>query len=283
MECMFPPYIFWSCGVALSLTSIEPPAVAETRPSRIVSMSLASDEILLELLPHCGGLDRLTAVSTFADDSTSSHATQTAKAVKARVHSEPEGVLGLKPDLVIAASFNRSSLLELLAKKKIPLRILSRFSSHKDIVANIETIGEATGCRKAAADIASTFQRKIDAIVASTKQLPLESAVSYSHDFTVMARNTLFDDLLTINNLSNAASTAGLQHWPKVSPEALLKWDPDWIVISCDGSDCGKIKSDVAKHAVWKKLRATKAEKFILVSPKDALSTSHYFGVKLRN
>ncbi len=203
------------------------------------------------------------------------------KDIPARVHSEPESVLKLNPDLVIAASFNRSELLELLQKRKIPLIILDKFSSHRDIAENIRLIGKATGCEDSAMKMVTDFLSKIEGIRKTRASNKNETAVSWSSDLTVMAGETLFDDLLTINHLKNSATTAGLKNWPRVSSESLHKWNPDWIILSCEPEECKKVRETARTHPAWKNLEAVKKERFIEVLPRALVSTSQFFGIAL--
>lgn len=250
-------------------------------PERVVSLSLASDEIVVELLSKCAKLDKLLAVSTLADDPSLSYISDGVAKIPNRVHSEPESLLKLKPDLVIAATFNRPELLALLKKKNIPLVTLSRFSSHTDIEENIHTIGKAVGCEKQAGEIAKSFISKIAAIRERHANDKLETAVSWSSDQTVMAADTLFDDLLQINHLENAAAKAGLKHWPRITPEALRQWNPDWIVIACEPQKCKSIQDNILTNAAWKELTAVKKKNFIAVEPRAISNTSQFFGVDL--
>lgn len=256
-------------------------AQALAAPNKIVSVSLASDEILLELLTTCKKKSALVAVSAVADRKSSSYIYDQVKDIPARVHSEPESVLKLKPDLVIAATFNRPELLDLLRKKNIPLLVLEKFSSHQDIAENIRLIGQATGCEKEADVMIKTFLAKIQALRTAGAKQKLETAVSWSSDLTVMAAGTLFDDLLTMNHLENAASKAGLKEWPRISPESLRKWNPDWVVIGCD-DDCTKIEALVKNDPAWRNLNAVKNGRFIRVLPRALVNASQYFGTELK-
>jgi ABC-type Fe3+-hydroxamate transport system substrate-binding protein len=221
-------------------------------------------------------------VSTIADESSSSHIVDRIKDIKARVHSEPESVLHLKPDLVIAATFNRPELLDLLRKRNIPLLLLSDFSTHKDIEGNIKKIGNAVGCSKEAETMARTFLEKIAALRSEHSKEKLESAVSWSSDLTVMAGDTLFDDLLSINHLENAATKVGLMHWPRISGETLRKWNPDWIVIGCEAAKCDTVEKTILTDGTWKQLDAAKKRHFIRVPERALVSTSQFFGVSLQ-
>ena len=252
-------------------------------PKRLVSLSLASDEILLDMLGPCGKAEHLVAVSTLASDPFYSSVVARAALIPGRVHSEPEGVLSFNPDLVFGASFNRKVLLDFIQRKKIPLHVISDFSSHKDISITITTIGELAGCRDVATKMKSDFEARMAEISRLSRVLPSQSAVLYSDELSTMAAGTLFDDLLQLNNLRNAPTQAGLKLWPRVSPEALLSWDPDWVVFMCDDErDCEKLQSKARAHKIWKQLKAVKKSKFMTVTHKSGTSTSHYFGALLK-
>lgn len=257
--------------------------LATAMPQRIVSMSLASDEILLELLSNCkGNFSRLVAVSTFATDPDFSNVRDLAAKIPTKVHSEVEGILKLKPDLLIAASFNRPEVIDLLKRRGIPLLILTKFSSVTDIITNIDSISQSVGCQKEGQVLVEEFKKKIAEIRAKASKLPRQSAVSFSPDQTVMAANTLFDDLLAINNLVNLPAAAGLKDWPRIDPEMLKKWNPDWIILSCEGAtECAQARKLAKNNAAWKNLQAVIKGHFIEVSPRILQSTSQYFGLFL--
>jgi iron complex transport system substrate-binding protein len=242
-------------------------------PSRVVSLSLASDEILLDMLPTCGGLSRVAGLSIFADDPSASSLVVAAKSIKGRVHSEPESLFSLKPDLVIAASFNRPELIKMIQDRKVPLLILEKFASANDISDHIQSIGDTMGCPKETIDIKARFEAEIVPARASKKSTRV---LNYSADLSVMGKDTLFDDLVTRAGGMNSASIAGLSHWPRIDTETLLKLNPDKIIVL--GNDSPERRKEIKTHAAWGRLKAVKNSQFIFMDPKTTLSTSHYFG-----
>ena len=91
---------FLPCLFGISFSSWSGLALSEVKkneilPHRVVSMSLASDEILLDIMPACGGYDRIVALSTFSDQPQSSNVTETAKIIRGRVQSELETIINL--------------------------------------------------------------------------------------------------------------------------------------------------------------------------------------------
>ena len=265
--------VFVGLTAFLSILMAVAPQASASNPSRIVSLSLASDEILLDMLPTCGGLTRIAGLSVFVDDPSSSSVVNAAKSIKGRVHSEPESMFALKPDLVIAASFNRPELIKMIRDRKVPLLMLDSFASAKDISDHIQKIGDTIGCPKEANEIKSRFEADITPAPPRANALRV---LSYNRDLTVMGKDTLFDDLVTRSGGVNAASSAGLSHWPRIDTETLLRLKPDTIIIL--GADNAKQRIEIKSHAAWGRLDAVKKNQFIFLDPKIALSTSHYFG-----
>ncbi len=248
------------------------------KPERIVSLSLASDEILIELLPHCGGLKRLQALSIFADDPLLSNIRDSAKQIPQRVHSEPESLFKLKPDLVIAASFNRSELLEAVKARNINILTLQGFSNAADIERHIYEIGSLIQCEMPASRMASAFLKVLDENKPQFKQKP--TLLSYSPDLSVMAKDTLFDDLVEKSGGINAASVRNLKLWPRIDTETLLTLKPDFIVIV--GADTPEKRNEIRNHSSWKRLKAVQQNQLIFLGSRTALSTSHYFAEAVR-
>jgi iron complex transport system substrate-binding protein len=254
------------------------PASAGMPPKRIVSLSLASDEILLDLLDHCQASDRLVALSTFADDPSSSSVTDKAKRVLKRVHSEPESLFQLKPDLVIAASFNRPELLSAIKSKAINLLVLDQFDSFRDIANNIRAIGRAVHCVSDSEVMAKRFLEAVSTRV--NPKATSRRAISYNPDLTVMGSKTIFDDIVTRADLINAAAERGLARWPKIDTEVLLGMNPDIIIVL--GEDTPAKRAEIARHPAWGRLRSVRGQNLIFLRPATALSTSHYAAEALR-
>jgi iron complex transport system substrate-binding protein len=252
-------------------------AVFSASPQKIASLSLASDEILLDLLPKCGGRQRIVALSTFADDPGSSSVVEAAKTVKGRVHSEPESLFSLKPDLIVAASYNRPELIRMIKARKVPMLLLDKFSSVSDIAQHIQDIGDAVDCSKEALLLKDTFLQEVAAPISpATPTVKKLRFINYSPDMVVMGLDTLFDELVTRAGGINAAGELGLRNWPRIDMEMLLKAKPDKIIVI--GVDTPKARAAIKNHPVWGRLPAViKGDQLIFLDSNSALSTSHYF------
>jgi iron complex transport system substrate-binding protein len=262
----------------LAFTMVLPSSmVLAAAPKRIASLSLAGDEILIDLAAKCGVKDRILALSVFADDPSASNVSESAKAVKSRVHSEPESLFALKPDLVIAASFNRPELLTMIRTRNLNLVYLDRFSSATDIAEHILAIGKAIGCEKESREMERIFFAELsrNQNTHSKTSKPKLRVLSYSPDLTVMGKDSLFDDLVNRAGGVNTATAMGLSRWPKIDAEMLLTSKTDAVIIM--EPDSKQLRLSIKNHPIWKKLPAIKAGNLIFIDPKLALSTSHYF------
>ncbi|MCX6118212.1 MAG: ABC transporter substrate-binding protein [Proteobacteria bacterium] len=252
------------------------------KPLRIVSASLGSDEILVDLLMDCDqNLDRLPAVSTFADHVDLSNIRVKVGTIKHRVHSEPESVLKLKPDLVVLSSFNSSSLRAIVKTRNIPHLLLEGFSSTNDIVENIRAIAKLVQCEKSGEKLISQMNDRISKLKNSNHEISnvKSTLVSYSPSNTVMGAETLFDELATLNGYINVVSQAKLKYWPTITPEQIAIWNPKYILLSCNSkTQCLEAENHVKKNAAWKNLPAAKNKQFLYLNERALQTTSHYFG-----
>lgn len=266
------------CTMTLLCTMVLPCSmVFAAAPKRIASLSLAGDEILIDLAAKCGVKDRVIALSVFADDPSASNVVESAKAIKSRVHSEPESLFALKPDLVIAASFNRPELLTMIRARNLNLVYLDRFSSANDIAEHILAIGKAIGCEKESREMERIFFAELSRDESTLSKISKTKlrVLSYSPDLTVLGKDSLFDDLVNRAGGMNTAATMGLSRWPKIEAEMLLTSKTDAVIIM--EPDSKQLRLSIKNHPVWKKLPAIKAGNLIFIDSKIALSTSHYF------
>ena len=111
-------------------------------PQQIASVTLGSDEILLDLV----GPDRLLGVTYFATDPTISNiADQLDGIAHTDLSGNPEYLISLEADLVILAGYNDPAALDQLQDADVPVFVLADFNTMDDIRANIRLLGQVTG------------------------------------------------------------------------------------------------------------------------------------------
>jgi iron complex transport system substrate-binding protein len=196
-------------------------------PRRIVSQSLASDEVLLELVAG----ERLAAISALALDPRYSRAVEAAARVPRTVLHDTEELLAMRADLIVVASYTTPETLRQLDAAGAPVLRLRRFDGVEAIRANLSTLGFAVGEDEAAAALVAELDARIGSErrrVAAALGGRRPRVVSWDGG-VVPGLGTTFDDVVRLLGAENVASAAGLHGWPRVSSEQILAWDPEAI------------------------------------------------------
>lgn len=159
--------------------------VLSKAPQRVVSTSLAGDEILIALLKEAGQLHRLKAVSALADQRDYSSVADQLGTIKHRAGRELESTLALKPDLVVLASYNRPEMISRFKAAKVPTFTLADFTSLEGIRSNIMALGKLLFLPKFGLELANRFQTKIDQLKKAGASKNPPKILNFSADHTL--------------------------------------------------------------------------------------------------
>jgi iron complex transport system substrate-binding protein len=203
------------------------PVVLPQKPTRIVSVTLATDEILLALVEP----SRLIGVTYLAADERLSNMTQEAAAIPYKVQADPEQIISLQPDLVFVASFLRGEFIRLLQAAGLVLFQFQEYDSIAEIEQNIRLIGQVVGEEAKADALVATMQARLQALAERLRLIGNRPRVLYwgSHGYTA-GRMTSMDELITYAGGENLAATYGIIGSVNLSAEQVLAMNPQVIV-----------------------------------------------------
>jgi iron complex transport system substrate-binding protein len=201
--------------------------VLHQKPSRIVSVTLATDEILIALVEP----SRLLGVTYLADDPGVSNMTQEAAAVPHKVRADPEQIISLQPDLVFVASYLRGEFIRLLQAAGLVLFQFQEYDSIAEIQQNIRLIGQVVGEEAQAEALVAAMEARLQALAERLRPVAHRPRVLYwgSHGYTA-GRLTSMDDLITYAGGENLAATYGIIGFANLSAEQVLVMNPQVIV-----------------------------------------------------
>lgn len=112
------------------------------KPKRIVSLTLDTDEILLDMI----SADRIVALTKFAHDPGISNAVEKAGKVAGKIDEvHVETILSFHPDLVIAADVIYQDVYRTLWDMGVPIYVYNNIEGIEDIRRGIESVGQAVG------------------------------------------------------------------------------------------------------------------------------------------
>ena len=239
-----------SAGFPVTLDTPAGKVELAKRPTRVVSLSPTATEMLFAI--NAG--DQVVAV-----DDQSNYPKQAPVTKLSGFQPNVEAIAGYRPDLVVFAT-DTGDLAASLRKLAIPALALPAATRLDDSYAQIQQLGKATGHSAEADRLVTAMRGEIQQIVADAK---LDRPLTYYHEldknlFSVTSK-TFIGQLYAQLGLQNIADKADKEGsgYPQLSPEYVVKTDPDLIFLA-DTKCCGQSAKTVAARAGWKQVRAVK-------------------------
>lgn len=193
-------------------------------PQRIVSLAPNLTEILFSL----GLGDRVVGVTSYCDFP---EAAKTKEKVGDTLHPSLEKIITLKPDLVVVSTASQlESLTRRLDQLSIPVYVTNP-RSVSEVIASIRDLGEVTGARAPAAQVAGEMESRISAIEERVKDLPRPRVfyVLQTSPLITAGRNTFINDLINIAG-GRSISADERADYPQFSRETVIARAPEIIV-----------------------------------------------------
>lgn len=222
----------WWFGVLAAITALAASSGAAfpAGPSRIVSMNVCTDQLLLTLADP----EQIMGLSRFSRDGWQPPSAGDLKRYPV-LSGGAEDVLLLKPDIVIASAFDKRSTRELLKAKGLRLTELAVPRNLAEARLQIREVGGIVGHPdRAAAEIA-----RLDAALMRARGAAAERhyrVLPLSRRGWVAGSDSFVSSLLTETGLSNAAGDLGFTFGGFASLEAIVSLRPDFIVVSQAGN-----------------------------------------------
>src|SRR6202047_1717644 len=177
------------------------PAAAAPGPQHVMSLSMCTDDLLLELLPP----ERIASVTYYSRDASNSY--QWPQAAKVPVNSGTvEEVLAEKPDLVLAGTYTTPAARSLLKKLHLPLLEVPPAADFDEIRAVTRQVAHALG-RDAVGDaLIAKMDSTLQALAASRPPQSIRVA-AWGEGGAIPGRGTMFDSILRAAGGINIAAS----------------------------------------------------------------------------
>jgi iron complex transport system substrate-binding protein len=247
--------------------------VIASRPSRIVSQTLGTDEILLAICPP----ERIVALSNLAEDENYSNVAEEARRVAGRTTHGAEQILQLQPDLIFVASYSRAETVQLLKASRAPVFRFADFNSIADIKGNIRTVGHAVGCDAEAEGLIRQMDKSLAAVRARVpSDRPPVRVMSFGQVGYTGGANTIFDDMVRAAGAINVSAENGIDGFAKISTEKLIEWQPDVIIAGANRGEIEAVRRNMLADPVIATSRAGRAGRIIVIDNRHFLTVSQF-------
>ncbi|HVX95095.1 MAG TPA: ABC transporter substrate-binding protein [Polyangia bacterium] len=244
-------------GAAFPRRLVDPAGVVRSLPAppgRIVSTYLACEENLAALVP----VERVAAVSVYADDRSVSNCLGVYPPRVSRLRSDPEQVLAADPDLVCVSGYNALESVRLLEAAGVPLLRQSQIASFADMTAGIRVLGAAVGADERAEALVRDIEIALAEADRRVGRARRVRVLYFDPLGYTMGAGTIVDEILSRAGGRNVALELGLRGSGEIGVEALFALEPEAIVMP-RYDDVMPALAALSRNEIWNRVPAVAA------------------------
>ena len=220
-----------------------------SKPQRIISCSISTDEILLGLTDT----SRIAALSVLADDPGISNLVDEAKKVKNRVDLRSvEPILALKPDLVLAPDFVKPEIVQSLRDLNIPVFVYRTPKTIADVEGVIEQFAQVIGEEGRGKEMVREMERRLSRVRKKVSRIPpaeQKRAVLIRPNGAYFSPQNSISDIYHQAGIKDAMQELSYEKPMPVPQEAIVRLDPDLFFIVNWNYD-GRHDPDLQRRAI---------------------------------
>lgn len=238
-------------------------------PSRIVSLTYGTDEILLGLVDT----SRVAALSRYAGNRDISFVTEEeASAVGRKADLNAESIMALKPDLVVASTAVSPQLVSLLRQSGVPVYVSLVAADWDEMEEKVRGVAKAVHEEEAGEsmvqdmeDKRAALEKKLSAIGPSDERC----ALGLSFRGILGKKGTLFSEVLAMAHVKDGAARydvpkgtnayLSLEILPEIDPDVILL--PVWKVKA--GDDEKEFAREIMENPAYRDVKAVKNGRLI--------------------
>lgn len=238
-------------------------------PSRIVSLTYGTDEILLGLVDT----SRVTALSKYAGNRDISFVTEEeAAAVGRKADLNAESIMALKPDLVVASTGVSPQLVSLLRQSGVPVYVSLVAANWDEMEEKVRGVAKAVHEEEAGESMVQDMEDKRAAL--EEKLSPIgpsdeRCALGLSFRGILGKKGTLFSEVLAMAHVKDGAARydvpkgtnayLSLEILPEIDPDVILL--PVWKVKA--GDDEKEFAREIMENPAYRDVKAVKNGRLI--------------------
>ena len=245
-----------------------------THPKRIVSLTYGTDEILTALV----STDRIASYSKYAGDDGISFLTKDeVTKVGQKVDMEPEHILALAPDLVIASTSTPMQMVEVLTRSGVPVYVSAIPTTVEEMKGKVRGVAKAVHEEEKGEALVSDMESKLAALASKLSAVsPDKERVALGMSFRGILgkKGTLFSDVLRLAHVKDGAAVyevpkgadayLSLEILPKIDPDVILL--PTWKVKA--GDDTKTFEEGLLANPALSQVTAVKERRLVPFSEK---------------
>lgn len=233
------------------------------KPEKILGDSASIDTMILGVVTpdHLAGAteaDRDPAISFIAEE------TKDIKMTVPLMGLSMEQVTEARPDLIVASTYTDGNEIQMYRNLGIPVVIIKGPRSIQQVKDDVRIIAAAAGEKERGEKVISEMDRQLaeidDVLSKQQEKKPVVFLISQMTRYG--GPGSMFHELLTRAGLENAIAKAGVMNGQMISPELIVKADPDIFLVSKDRTSditgAGKYRDQFLANPAIASMRAAR-------------------------
>jgi iron complex transport system substrate-binding protein len=230
-------------GIALAISTAACTAEIAHKPTRIVSINLCTDELVLRLA------DPRNIVSiSYLSRNYYSNVIDLAEKIPVN-HGLAEEIVPLRPDLVVSGLYTTRTATALLERTDIPVLDLDVPRTIREVIDQYRDVGEALGEPERAKRIVDEMEERLAAMPPAPPP-PLPRALVFNLNGFTIRKRSLEDDIITRAGMEDFSRTFGIEKYGQISLETVVTSKVDVLIVSQLRDRPPAIGSEVLRHPV---------------------------------
>ena len=245
----------------------------ERPPSKVHSLSLGHTEILAALMDF----SRVSAVYSFFTDPEQSNISDLSKAHNL-IGFDPEEVVALDPEIVIASRFTDADNVALLKDAGISVARASLENSAVGNAPNILLIGYMIGAEKQALSLVDEIESRMKVVgdLLNGNDQPRVLSISKFTSIFVAGSDSTEGGIIEQAGGINAAADSGIEGHQQITIEGIAAINPDVIVIPQPIEGANAFIDELKSSTALSEVPAVKNDLVYYVLPKYHTTLSHW-------
>lgn len=251
----------------------------DAKPQRIVSLSISTDEILLDLVDS----KRILALSKLADDPGISNIATQAQNIQGRATGESaELLLALNPDVLLVPDFTKAETIQALRDMQLKVYVYKTPHDITSVRKCISNLGMVVGENERAQKLIDKMDKRLQEISQAIGQPSQEKSVIFMRDNggAYYSPQSSFNEICRYAKVRNALTGLHYDKPMDISQEEVIRLNPDAFLLS-DWNYDGKHDANIAKKALldnpsYQSTKAIQNKEIYILPSAHLLAVSQY-------
>ena len=250
------------------------------KPKRIVSTSISTDEILIDLVDN----KRIVGFSYLVDDPGISNVVERAKKVEGRVNGQSsEAIMALQPDLILIPDFIKAEVIQALRDMGLQVYVYKTPKSMEEVRSCIRFLAEAVGEQTQGESMVAQMNADLRRIQAKIGNIPLDKQrriVYLRSNGAYYSPQASFNDVCRLAQVRNALAETGYTKPVYVNQEEIVRLNPDAFILAgwnYDGKhDPQQIENELLHNPSYQTTAAIKNKRVYTLPANHLMSVSQF-------